>query len=440
MYKASLSVSILMVGFVVGLNAQPNTNAVPVTPELIESLMRTARSNNPGLSAAAARVDAATHNADAVRAWADPTVSLGKMAAPRDMMREEGDVVLEIEQTLPLFGKEKLQREVARAGTQVETARAFYQDHVLRRDLTLALVRSALAQRESEIGAAELQWIDLIATTAQQRYALGTSAQTDVLRLQTELARRSDELRSTTNNLARERFVLNRILNLPLEESFPRLDLPEPAPPLPATPALINFASQADPQTKVMRQQIREAEATTKLTRRQRLPDVFVGAEATRYSGDGRFTEGMVKVGLNLPWFNSRRYGSDIKREEARVRAAELDLDDYALELRDQILRQTTAIDNSRRSALVYQQQIIPRAEQSLRSALANWEANRGSFIDLLDTRRTLLEAQFSAARAVAEQHEALSELVLLLGVNSPEHLQKAVAQSAAPSSTPSKP
>jgi hypothetical protein len=73
---------------------------------------------------------------------------------------------------------------------------------------------------------------------------------------------------------------------------------------------------------------------------------------------------------------------------------------------------------------LLYRDEILPRSRLALESAHANWLANRGIFLDLMEARRMLLEAEVLLTRAVAEQYQVLSELVLRCGLRDLEALE----------------
>jgi len=74
-------------------------------------------------------------------------------------------------------------------------------------------------------------------------------------------------------------------------------------------------------------------------------------------------------------------------------------------------------VDSARREALLYRDQIIPRTESTLETVRAGWQAGQNSFREVLDTHRMLLEARLMFVRAVAEQYQMLSELVLCCGL-----------------------
>ena len=170
------------------------------------------------------------------------------------------------------------------------------------------------------------------------------------------------------------------------------------------------------------------------LTRKTRLPDVGFGVEGKQYHGDGEFRMGMFKLTLSLPWVNRNKYRDSYQRDKARQKAAEEERLDQVLMVREQLHHLTVDIDASRREALLYRDEITVRAQQALSNRLTDWETGRGTFRDVLDARRMLLESQLMAARATAEQRQAIAELLLWTGLDSAEALAPLTAE---PSLTP---
>lgn len=420
-----------------------STNAVLLTPDYLAQLAAEARTNQPALRAADARTTAAAANVDAVRTWEDPMASLGGLAARKDMRADEGDLIYGLEQKLPLFGRPRLARNVARAELATETANAEYQFQRLRTEIAKAAFRTALANQVVLIGEQDLAWLEVMVQTADGKYRAGQASLIELLQLQNERARRATQLQTDRNLFAHEQVTLNRLLNRDQSRPWPALELPPPAGPVVFNQQLLDFALKYEPKTFMMRQQISQAGATVELTRRSRLPEVTVGLEARNYSGNGSFRQGMAVFGVSLPWGNAGKYRSDLKREEARLKATEFDLADYQASLREEVHQLTVKIDAARREALLYRDEIIPRSQSALESARAGWEANRNLFRDLLDARRMLLDARLMSVRAVAEQYQMLSELVLCCGLGDLGALQMigaepAVTDPLAPSTRPS--
>jgi outer membrane protein TolC len=134
---------------------------------------------------------------------------------------------------------------------------------------------------------------------------------------------------------------------------------------------------------------------------------------------------------VSVPWANAGKYRNDLKREQAKLRATEFELSDYQLMVREEIHLLTVKIDAARREALLYRDEIIPRSQSALESAHSGWVSSQTPFRDLLDARRMVLDARLMYVRAVSEQYQMLSELVLCCGLGDLGALQMIGAQPA---------
>jgi outer membrane protein TolC len=412
------------VGTLLAESNLPSTNVVQVTPAFINALADEARTNNPALKSAEARVNAARADEQTVRTWEDPTVRIGKMGAERSIRAEDGDLIYGVEQKLPLFGKPRASRRVTEVGTKVEQANADFQFQQLRKEIAQNVFKTALANRTLEITQQDLAWLDTMLAVAEQRYELGQATQFDVLRMQNERSKRVEQLKTDSQMLEHERVNLNRLLNRNLQAPWPMLELPPVAPPVFYNEQLVKLAVKYEPKLKMMRRQIEQASASAEKTQRERYPDFAVGTEIRNYTGNGEFRQGMVTLSFNVPWGNRKKYDAAIKRDEAKKEAIEFDVADYELAIRNEIHSLTQKIDAARREAVLYRDQILPRSQTAIDSARAGWESNVGMFRDVLDARRMLLDAQLMSARAISEQYQMMSELVLCCGLGDLEALQ----------------
>jgi cobalt-zinc-cadmium efflux system outer membrane protein len=202
------------------------------------------------------------------------------------------------------------------------------------------------------------------------------------------------------------------------------MELPEVAGPIPFTTRLLQFAEKFEPKLRTMREQREQAEAMVDLTRKERRPDLAAGVEARHYSRTGEGRSASVILKMTLPFFNRGKYNAAVRRDEARVQEIDYRIEDTIYELRTEVHHLVAMIDNARREALLYRDEIIPRSEQALRSAEAAWRASRDAFRDVLDARRMLLEARTMYLKAVAEQYIAISELILCCGIGDLEAME----------------
>ena len=314
-------------------------------------------------------------------------------------------------------------RKVATAETSVREAELNYRAHRLRSDLTKELVLIALAEAVVEIGEQDLAWLGATAKATENKYRAGQVAMADTLQIQNDVAKRTDALRTERTHLAHERVTLNRLLNRDAAALWPSFSLPPIAPEIPLSAKLLALALENEPRIKVSEQVIRQAGASAELTRKSRLPEVSLGVEGRQYTGDGGLRSGMFTLRCTLPWANGNKYRKDYERDQAKQRSAEQEREDQVSMVREELHHLAVGVEVTRREALLQSGEITIRASQALTSRLSEWESGRGTFRDVLDARRMLLESQLMSVRATAEQQQMLAEMLLWSGLENLESL-----------------
>lgn len=400
------------------------TNVVVVTPEFVTLCAEEMWTNNPALRAARARTNAAAASVAAVRTWEDPMFMVGGMAAEQMMRAEDGDIMYGVEQKLPLFGVPARARKVAQAEFAVEASKEDAEFQVRRAELAIELFRTALAERTVAIGEQDLRELETMERAMEAKYRSGAATLVEWTQAQNERTRRATALQTDRDRVTQQHVVLNRLMGRSMLQRWPMLELPPLAEPVRFSPILLEFATKFEPRLQTLRQETLAARAMADLARRERYPEVSAGIEARNYSRTGEFRQGALVLRMSLPWLNRGKYRSAIQREEARARSAELEAADYEAELGAEIHGLTVKIEAARREAVAYREEIIPRSEAAVSSAQTAWETGQGMFRDLLDARRMLIEARLMHARAVAEQYEMLSDLVLCCGLGDLEALK----------------
>ncbi len=416
--------SILILLLLSSAVARGQTNRVPLTPLYLSALAEEARANHPGLRAATARSRAAAENERAVKLWDDPEFMFGGIVGPGVMREEEGDLVYGLEQKLPINGKPQAERAVARAETAVVEANKEWRFQTLRRDIAEAAFRLALNEEVARVRQQDLEWVETLSATMLEHYKAGRSTQAELLRMQTEQATRAEQVRVAEKDRESEQLLLNRLLNRPLDSKWPLLELPVLAAPLANNERLLSLAVKFEPKLRMMRLETIRAEAGATAAKRERRPDFSLGVDGRQFAGDGQFKEGTVYFKMSIPWINKSKYDAAYHREKGRAEAAAWDAAEYEAELREEIARLAIRIDNARRQAVLYRDEIIPRAEQAFAAAESSWGGGRSLFFEVIEGRRMLLDARLMLARATAEQHLALAELVLCCGLGDLEAVE----------------
>lgn len=390
----------------------------PVTAELVSRLSERMRGRHPELLGLERMVSAERANADGTRRWADPEGMIGGgLYRFPEMSRENGDILVGIEQRLPLLGKETAARALAASNAVAAGVGLEVRFSEMRRDLARTLFAAALARMEAALVAEDLQWLGTQVEVASTRLAAGREMGAAVLRLENARDRRRLEW---TNAVARLRDAERAVERAVGEVGV----VPEGGFALPPVgidvrygPTLVRFAEQSEPEVRRREQEVRVASAMRRVTERSRRPDVALGVQSYHEARTGSAAQGMATLTVSLPWFNGRNYRRDLERDDARLRAAEARVLDAREGVRREVHGLVTRLRASRQEALLLHEVIVPRTERMLEVMQARWAAGGLDLRELLEVRREWIESELASARATEAYWVAVSELLLCCGL-----------------------
>jgi cobalt-zinc-cadmium efflux system outer membrane protein len=199
------------------------------------------------------------------------------------------------------------------------------------------------------------------------------------------------------------------------KDDWRALTLPSEVPAAQNLTALKARLERNSPKLAASRYKIESADAETDATRQKRKPVYSVGVESNAYSG-GDLRDVMVMFKLTLPWFNRKAYDSDTVRAERLRAAAQNDLASQQRELLTQLSALVTDAENNRQNADAYARDVLPKAEKALEIIQGAWVSSKATLLEVLDARRSLLDARQEQKRALAAQHVALRSISALTG------------------------
>jgi outer membrane protein TolC len=415
--KTKCLLSLLALGLQAALAGPDQVGAIHLTPSVMNQFAEELRTNAPSLHAAEARTDGARANVAAVRTWADPEVSLGKMFAEDAMRRNEGDLLYGVSQKLPLFGQPQAARSAAEAAGRAAEARSRYQFQLLRLELVQQLLKKAVLDHHATLAAEDLEWQASLTRIVEARFKAGQGRAADILRSQNErdlLAANATNQVDLARQAGRE---LSRLLGRDPQIRWPTLHLPDLGPEVPFNLHIRQLTLRNEARLKVLRSEAANSEARVDVVRRAARPDVKVFGELRQYSGSGELRQGMVGIGLSIPWFNRGHYKAELSRARAESEAARYDVEDYERIVPVEAERVATLANNARRQALALRDQVIPRTEEMIEVLRRNWTAGEADLLPLLTARREWIDTRRMEAEAVSEQWRMLAELTLCCGL-----------------------
>ena len=332
-----------------------------------------------------------------------------------------GSNMLSLSQRFPWFGKLRVRGAVAEQETQMALTHLAQAQLKVIEDVHLAYYEIYFNQRAIEITEENEQLLEELLKFADARYKTGQASQQDVLRAQVEL----DKLRSRLISLRRQyrqtQADLAKVLHTSPGANVKAADLDVPSAPE-EIEQLYEAAIRCRPELQERLHAIVRDQHAEELARLGYYPDVTLGvgwqtittgaAVSPVANGNDNLSFG---AGVNLPiWRDKLRAG--VNEAEHRIVESALHYDavrDDTFRLIKRLMVQVRALDQQRS---LFQEGIIPKAEQTLRVSTADYRVGKVDFQQIIDNWSNLLMFQIQLARFQAMSGQALASLERVVG------------------------
>lgn len=250
----------------------------------------------------------------------------------------------------------------------------------------------------------------------EARFNAGTVPRLDVIKAQVDVAQARNDLIVNARDIANARSALNRLLGRPLGSLISLTDTLAVPDPLPDLEVLEQAALRSRPELLDLQAQLRGAKANSALVREQSiLPDITIGANRDFKGDQGTlYTAGLA---FTLPvFFWQHRNGDFAETHHRELELAAATRDAQAAVGQDVRTAYATA-DAALRQVLYIRDQLLPATQEAYRVATVSYGLGGLSALDVLDARRSLLDAENQYAEALAAANSARSDLERATGV-----------------------
>jgi cobalt-zinc-cadmium efflux system outer membrane protein len=250
---------------------------------------------------------------------------------------------------------------------------------------------------------------------ARVRYAQGSVARLDVIKAEVDAAQAENALIANGRDLANARAALNRLLGRVLGAAVEPADTLVVPPALPALAQLDSIALGMRPELASLQSQRAGARAATSLAKEYWLPDLGVSVSENFVAGAP--TTYTTAVGFSFPLFFWNHQGGEVA--EASHHERELDATYRDLEAQvDQDVRTTYATAATALQQAEYlRDQLVPEAREAYNIASTSYGLGGSSVLQVLDARRTLLDAESQYAEALGAANDARADLERAIGM-----------------------
>jgi cobalt-zinc-cadmium efflux system outer membrane protein len=360
-----------------------------------------------------ARVDGAAGAASSAGSIPNPTVTVtGADAEARDASARRREWGVEVEVPLDFLATRGPRVAAARAleraaAVEAQVARALALRAARREFIALAHGQAQLdAQAELETQVAHLA--ALVRTRAER----GEARPTEVPRVEIELERLRAAIARTRSSTDALRARLGNTLGVQVDRV--EADLERSLVP-PSREELDARLLSTAPVVEAARARVAAAGEEVSAERRERVPKLAVGAGHVEEL-DRRATS--VTATVTVPIWNWN--GGNVRQAEANVRAEQARLDATTRETRASASDAWHACVAGRSSAERFREEVLPRAESSARTMGRAFELGEAGLLDVIDTRRVLLDARREYLDLLLDMQSACGDLAALAGLELP--------------------
>lgn len=387
-----------------------------------DDYVRYALYHSPEVEAAYQRWRASAERLPQVSALPDPRLSVGFFLEEVQTRTGPQEARVGVSQAFPWPGQlqnreDAASRAAAAAWRRFETVRLSVTERVVSTLHDLAYLDATISITEEN-----LELLRSFEEVLRARYRVGSGSHPELIRIQVELGQLEDRLAQLRSMRPAYVAELNAALNRPSGEEVGRMNgLPGRIASVDVD-SLTEIARRSNPMLLAMDEQIEAERFLSEVARRDGLPEFMVGLDyivtgeamnsSTPGSGDDPI---LLNFGISLPIWRDK-YEAGVREALARRLAVAGERADQANRIAAGIHRAWFEHTDADRRVRLYENTLIPKAEESLRASLAGFRAGETSFLDLLDTERTLLEFAIAAERARADRGKALARLNTLVG------------------------
>jgi outer membrane protein TolC len=360
------------------------------------------------------------HNASLARvnqakAFAQPSINWDSDLQPKLFnFGKSGEWYFGISQAFEFPGKRQIRGKIAS-----KEASEFLQDiELLKLDIVFQVKQAfytlLLSQEKLKYAQQNLELAQDYLQKAELKYEAGDVAKVEALRARVESSKAANEVRSASNDVRLAKAMLNFLL---ARKKYSPLEIQgnlKRAPIGLIEDELIARALSFRPEVKRINMGLEREKLTKKQGYMSYLPDFELGVNKHRIIGEGEFWD--FTLSFPIPLFFWQPKKGEIAEAEANIHAltndAEYLKNAITLEVEEAYMNAVTANNQIR----LFEEEILTQAEEVYNMFLFSYQEGEIGGIELIEARRTLIEARTSYADALFNYDVAIAALEKSIG------------------------
>jgi len=327
-----------------------------------------------------------------------------------------------IMQVFPWFGK--IQARTDMAAAKAHAARQRYETTKLKLfwQVKAAFYEFTYLATAIDIAKQNLELLQHFEEVARTKYRTATAIHPDIIRVQVELAKLEDILKSLEQLREPTVAKLNSVLNRPIdaELSWPEKSRPENVPL--DRQHIVQTLKRVNPELAELSWEIQAAKSSVDLAKKKFYPDIGVGLDWIQTDSaimPGQRDSGkdpvILMFSMNIPLWQDK-YKAAERQAKADVRKIQEQRTDIENKILSRVFVVLYDIEDSQRKTNLYGDVLVSKAQELVQASETAYQAGTIDFLSLIDAQRMLLKYELDYERAVTNNQQKLAELEMLIG------------------------
>lgn len=390
---------------------------------MIGELLQEAMAYSPKLREADKQYQAAERAIQAAGVLPNPKVQLSHFVESIQTRTGPQKQAILLSQPVPWFGKLSREREIAT--TQAKSLWHAYMkqqfklaDKVAQRGINIAFLNKSI-----EISEKNLKLLKGLEPIISEKVEAGGNLR-DLLQLQVEVKRIEVDISRKTAQRDSELAVLSGDLGRVPERHYSPLNLTlsRPKGVTENKQLWLKAIQQQSPDIAVLKELESSFDARARLAKLANRPDFTVGVNYIRTGDaidssmpDSGTDPWAIMVGVSLPIWQGK---NSALAAQARLKqdAITESIQALQIELRAKGKSHILLLEDAENRLDIYQQQLLPLAQQSYEITTASYQSGKASILDLIESERTILQLELEYWAAASTAWKARWTLTSLSG------------------------
>ena len=419
-YLFVVIISFVSLTTVAAQESEPKSDVISV-----EEAINVALESHPSLKAAEWKAKRAVEISKQAGSWKDPMITFGLVNIPYESFAFNREPMtgkkVSLMQQVPFPGKLGAKKAAALSEAEAVSEEISELEGYLVKRVKESYYNIFAIDWSIKITNESLDLLSRFVDIAETRYSVGRGIQQDVLKAQVELSKFEERLIKLQFKRVKSVAKLNTLMNRDSNSPIKVIEIFTPTKFEYTEMELIELAEEQRPALKAARYRIASKERLADYSRKLKMPDFGIGVAYTQRDelvGGNLLAADFISmtVGFSLPIKPGNRQSSKVEQSEAATQMEQEIYNNFFNNVKQDLKIYYAEVEKGKKLISLYEERLLPQAEQSFNSALSGYQVDKVDFITLLNNEVTLFNYRINYYRILTDYEKSIAAIEAVAG------------------------